>query len=200
MSEPKSGTKAEPKGETKAKKAGGQQAAPAGPDLKAAATELVTRAFNKQQPGVVDEQAHADCVFHIPGAGEGAIDKRTLDVAGFKKFLRARYSALPDMQLEMSDLMRDGDQLAARTELTGTQQGRMFGAPPTGRWIQAEGMLMFTYDADGKLIELRQDFDDVEVMVQLGIMAPARTGPMGILTHSVTSAARFAGLRRKARR
>jgi predicted ester cyclase len=165
----------------------------AGHGLKDIAGEFIDRAFNQQELDVVDKIAHPDCRYSVQA-------QPPLGNAEFMSFIRRQARGMPDMRVEILDAIEDGDLVALRTSLSGTHKGELMRTPPTGRRLRIEEMVLLRFDGDGRLRQYRQESDYVEMMVQIGIMPPARTGTLGMVGHAVSSAVRFARLKRKARR
>ncbi len=67
-------------------------------------------------------------------------------------FTAAFYQAFPDGRYEVEDMVAEGDKVAIRWKMRGTQTGPMFGLPPTGKVVEFVGMDMWRF-ADGKLAE-----------------------------------------------
>ena len=71
---------------------------------------------------------------------------------GIKRFSRKLRSAYPDYRIAVEDVIADGDRVAARWTLRGTQRGELLGIPPTGQptTVQGVGWLRL---AGGKIAE-----------------------------------------------
>ncbi len=68
-----------------------------------------------------------DFVEHQGGPGFPDTKEGTLD------FFRALRDAFPDLQMDVEDLIADGDKTVARVVTRGTHRGTFMGIPPTGR-------------------------------------------------------------------
>lgn len=78
----------------------------------------------------------------------------------------------PDVRMTIDQLVADGDIVAARVTSTGTNLGPLNGMmPPTGRTFTSQQSHWFRV-ADGKLAEHWANRDDLEAMLQLGIIVP----------------------------
>ena len=71
---------------------------------------------------------------------------------GIKRFSRKLRSAYPDYRIAVEDVIADGDRVAARWTLRGTQRGELLGIPPTGQPTTVEGVGWLRF-ADGKIAE-----------------------------------------------
>jgi predicted ester cyclase len=63
----------------------------------------------------------------------------------------------------------DSDRVVVRFTLTGTHQGDFLGIPPTQKSFEA-GAIAILRIADGRVAELRAQFDQVGMLQQLGVM------------------------------
>ena len=73
---------------------------------------------------------------------------------------------IPDLKARIEDVAADGDRVYARLTVTGTNSGRFFGAPPTGRSYEAS---MFDYARieDGRIVERIQQSDTLSQLTQM---------------------------------
>jgi predicted ester cyclase len=73
---------------------------------------------------------------------------------------------IPDLRARIEDLVSEGDKVHARLTVTGTNSGRFFGAPPTGRSYEAS---MFDYAKieDGRIVERIQQSDALSQLTQM---------------------------------
>lgn len=108
-----------------------------------------------------------DAVFH------GFPPAFTPDRNGIAEFFRALRAGVPDATIAAEDLLCDGDRAAVRFTLTGTHTGELFGAPPSGAHIEAEGITIVRFSGD-RVVERWNRLDDVAFLTQIGLM-PART-------------------------
>lgn len=91
---------------------------------------------------------------------------------GHKGFAAAFYQAFPDMKHTLREAVADGDHVALRFVITGTNTESFMGGPATGKAIELEVISLVTV-ADGKVTELRSQFDQMGLLQQLG-MAPGQ--------------------------
>jgi predicted ester cyclase len=108
-----------------------------------------------------------------------AIGERSLDVldevaAGeFAELARAWVSpfqsAFPDFEMELVDLIAEGDKVVALFKCSGTHRGEWLGVPATGRrFVGVEEVYIFDV-RDGKLVSARGVEDNLSRLLQLGI-------------------------------
>ena len=95
-----------------------------------------------------------DFVDHTPQPGQ------TPDIEGFIASLRENAAvfatAFPDPHIVVSDIVAEGETVAVRAAIEGTQVGPLWGLPPTGRTLPVTAMT-FAHFQDGKVIELWQE-------------------------------------------
>jgi len=73
---------------------------------------------------------------------------------------------IPDLNARIDDLVCENDKVYERLTLTGTNTGRFFGAPPTGRAYEVS---MFDYAGleDGRIVERIQQSDTLSQLKQM---------------------------------
>jgi steroid delta-isomerase-like uncharacterized protein len=75
----------------------------------------------------------------------------------------------PDMHVDITGMLSDGDWVAASFDATGTNTGPMMGHPPTGKRMKMSGVGLFRIK-DGKVSENRVVADFLGMMQQLGFV------------------------------
>jgi predicted ester cyclase len=88
---------------------------------------------------------------------------------GFKHLTMAFRSAFPGMQIEIEDLLAEGDKVAARMHFRGTNSGSFQGMPPTGKAVDAIGTGIFRV-VDGKVTDNWVNMDMLGLLQQLGVV------------------------------
>ncbi|HLF78814.1 MAG TPA: ester cyclase [Dehalococcoidia bacterium] len=73
-------------------------------------------------------------------------------VSGFLNLLR---TALPDLHIEVEDAFATDDRVALRLTFSGTHEGELLGAAPTGKRIAFTGVNLYRLE-DGKIAETWQ--------------------------------------------
>jgi predicted ester cyclase len=105
--------------------------------------------FGDSEPGVVDGPSH---------------------IAAVVASLRTQH---PDLVVTVEDIAVDGDHVALRAHVTGTNLGSINGiVPPTGRTFASQQSHWFVVH-DQRLAEHWATRDDLTAMLQLGLVAPA---------------------------
>jgi predicted ester cyclase len=98
---------------------------------KTLALRLWEEGWNKGHLDVVDEVLAPD-----------ALDRHQHDDADFrghlKGVIREFRTGFPDLHTKVEDIVAEGDRLAMRVILTGTQDGPFLGVAPTGKKVEVE--------------------------------------------------------------
>lgn len=111
---------------------------------------------------IVDELAAPDIVVSYP------IPPEPLHGAeAFKAFLTEFIAGLPDAVVTVDDTVAEGDKVACRWTVRGTQDGPLFGFPPSGRSVQISGFTFYRI-SDGKVVEEMGMGNALGLMQQLG--------------------------------
>jgi len=95
----------------------------------------------------------------IPSGMEGAKAAHRIMLAGF-----------PDYQTVIDDLVAEGDKVAARITMSGTNTGNFMGIPPTGKHVSFTGIYIARI-ANGKIVEHWGEEDAVSLLQQLGALS-----------------------------
>ncbi|PQO48007.1 ester cyclase [Blastopirellula marina] len=102
--------------------------------------------WNQRCDKAIHEIAASDAVAHL----ESGVDIKNADV--FKSFRDNLLSALPDLKMEVEDIVAEGNAAVVRWNFVGHHQGNGFGFQPTGRQITARGLTWFRFE-EGKIVE-----------------------------------------------
>jgi predicted ester cyclase len=76
--------------------------------------------------------------------------------------------AFPDWHSELHLLVGEDDIVAERFTASGTHQGEMLGAPPTGNTVSLKGINIFRL-SNGRVVEWWSRLDELGLSRQLGI-------------------------------
>jgi steroid delta-isomerase-like uncharacterized protein len=127
--------------------------------------KAVARAvFDAFNTGDLDELADvvaADAVDHDPYnpyAEEG--------LEGLKKMIGMYRQAFPDLSLTIQDQIAEGDKVVTRWTATGTHQGELMGAAPTGKTTSVGGVGIDRIQ-NGQVVEAWGYWDALGMMQQL---------------------------------
>jgi len=88
---------------------------------------------------------------------------------GFKQLSMIFRSAFPGFHTEIEDLLAEGDKVATRFRLRGTNTGSFQGMPPTGRAIDIIATGIFRV-VDGRVTDNWVNIDALGLMQQLGVV------------------------------
>jgi predicted ester cyclase len=78
------------------------------------------------------------------------------------------WETFPDYHEEMLAIVVEGDRAAVHLRITGTQQGAWGPLPATGRRVEFEEMILFTFGPDGRVVRQRGIADNLTALNQLG--------------------------------
>jgi predicted ester cyclase len=118
--------------------------------------------LNRGDISGADEAFAPDCVIHITGSPVA-----DLDLAGFKQMVGGLLAAFPDLHFTIEDQIIAGDKVALRWVAVGTNTGPVGAAPPTGKSIRVEGLILDRV-ADGRVAERWEQWDQPAMLRQLG--------------------------------
>ena len=94
------------------------------------------------------------------------------DVEHVKQFVSMVMQAFPDLHYTVEDLIAEGDKVAARLTISGTQHGAFMGIPATGKHATISDIEIFRI-VDGKGVETWVQADYLGLMQQLGVVPAA---------------------------
>jgi predicted ester cyclase len=119
--------------------------------------------FSQNNLDVLDELIASDFTDHNPNPGQGP------GLEGLKQFISSMHTALPDLQVNVEDMIAEGDKVVARLRISGTHQGEFMGIAPTGNQVTFTGIDILRI-ADGKVVEHWGNVDELGMLRQLGVI------------------------------
>ena len=128
-----------------------------------AVARAVFDVFNGGDPDALDDVVSADSVDHDPynpHAGEGR--------EGLKKTIAMYRHGFPDLHISIDDQIAEGDKVVTRWTGTGTHQGDLMGAPPTGKSSTVTGIGIDRIE-NGQIVEAWGNWDTLGMFQQLGL-------------------------------
>jgi steroid delta-isomerase-like uncharacterized protein len=137
-----------------------------------AAARRVLEAWNQGNFGVLDEVCASGYVDHDLAMHE--------DISGLeaqKERIRGYRMAMPDLEVVIDDLIASGDRVVTRWHVSGTDDGGVMGNPPTHSRMNITGMSIDRFDADGRLAETWDEWDNLAFMQQLGLAPSMEEAP-----------------------
>jgi steroid delta-isomerase-like uncharacterized protein len=130
----------------------------------AIARRLADEVFSKGDMRSFDDILADNYVNHnIPVPGVPATK------AGFREVVLATRKAFPDVHVNVKDVVSEGDFVVFRDAVTATSRGEFFGVPANGKsldWTE----IHFLRIANGKIVEHWTNFDQVKILMQLGVI------------------------------
>jgi predicted ester cyclase len=88
---------------------------------------------------------------------------------GHEAFATAFYSAFPDLSHTIHETVGDDNAVTVRFTIRGQHTGDFMGIPPTRKSFEA-GAIAILHIVDGKVTELRGQFDQFGMLRQLGVV------------------------------
>jgi len=131
---------------------------------KTVAHRLADEVFSQGNMQTFDEifaDAYVNHTMPVPGL-PGTKD-------GFKQVVLATRSAFPDVQVDVQDVVAEGDVAVFRDVVHATSRGEFMGVPPNGKrleWTETH----FLRIVNGKIVEHWANFDQVGILRQLGVI------------------------------
>jgi steroid delta-isomerase-like uncharacterized protein len=130
---------------------------------------LTRRFFEERNKGkaaavaVIDETCATNMVFH------NSTGRDIYGLKDFQQYYSELFSAYPDIHFTIDDMITEGNKVATRYTMTGTNKGEFMGIPPTnkkmGVWV-----IEIDHVARGKIVEGWLRFDTMGWMQQLGVV------------------------------
>ena len=116
-------------------------------------------------------------VFEALGKGDLAAAQKVLGPAlkeGGAVSAKAAERALPDIRIQLEDMIAEDDKVVARWTVTGTQKGpamhSVFGnVKATGKQLNVEGITILRFER-GRIVETWGVTDELGAAVQLGLV------------------------------
>ena len=127
-------------------------------DDKEIVEEVYTEAFSRGNLDILDRYVKEDYVNHnrLPGSAPGR--------AGLKATMGALRRVIPDLRYVIEDLVGEGDRVAVRARMEGTDQGGIGGRPPTGRAFSVLSLAVIRFEEH--MVAERWGLHDVEEMTR----------------------------------
>jgi steroid delta-isomerase-like uncharacterized protein len=117
--------------------------------------------WNQGNLNLIDELVSSDFVNHSPPPG------LPTDREGFKQFVMLYRTAFPDVNINIEDIIAEGDRVMIRWTATGTHKGKLMDIEPTNKYVTVTGMSENRISG-GKVVEQWNEFDDMGMLQQIG--------------------------------
>ena len=125
---------------------------------KATARSYFEEVVNRGNMSAADTIFASEVQFHYPlGVLSGA--------DAVKEYLAAVRTAFPDIHFTVADVVAEGERVAVRWMLAGTQTGAFRGKAPTGQKVSIPGLTLF-HVVNGKIQEMWIAFDPARLIKQ----------------------------------
>jgi steroid delta-isomerase-like uncharacterized protein len=128
---------------------------------KAIVRRIIDEVWAKGKLEVIDELCSNDFVDHDFKAPLGPGKQ------GFKNLVMMFRNAMPDLSAKIDVLVSDGERVACRLTFGGTQDGPIFGFPPSHKFAPVPQLSMF-HIVDGKVVEMWHNADALGWLHYLG--------------------------------
>ena len=106
----------------------------------------------------------SDYIAHFPG------HPPLRGIEAFRQFTSGFFTAFPDLQTTIEDLIAEGDKVAIRQTWRGTHTGVFLGIPPTGKQVTFTSTEFYRVSG-GKLAEEWIELDMLGLLQQLGVIS-----------------------------
>lgn len=133
---------------------------------KAASRSWYLDIFNQGNLDLADAITTADYTNHNPYAPPGGFG---VGPQATKNVVTLYRTAFPDIHFTVEDQIAEGDTVATRWTVSGTNTGSLNGMPPTGKQAVIGGISIDRY-VDGKMAETRVCFDMLGLLQQIGVI------------------------------
>lgn len=119
--------------------------------------------FNKGDQAALNDLVAADFVDHNPFPGQGP------DREGLRQFVQTFRGPLPDLRVEIQDMIAQGDKIAVRWTARATHKGDFLQIPATGKQVTISGIDIMRI-ADGKIAEHWGHQDQLGFVREIGVL------------------------------
>ena len=87
---------------------------------------------------------------------------------GVKQLVEGFHAGIPDMTLQIEDVIAEGEKVLVRLRAKGTHDGDLMGVPPTGRPIDIDVLDLLQF-REGILVEQWALIDNLGMLRQIGV-------------------------------
>lgn len=129
---------------------------------KALAQDYFEKLVNVHNLAAIDELFDPGIDFHDPAIPGGSIS----GLDGVRFFFTTFFTAFPDVQFTILDLLAEDDSASARFSWTATHRGKFLDIVPTHKQVTVPGTNIF-HIKDGKIAEVRVCMDTLLFVKQL---------------------------------
>jgi serine phosphatase RsbU (regulator of sigma subunit) len=133
---------------------------PTDEENKAIFRRYVEEVFNRVNLEIADE-IFDRYLAHQPNGS--VLERGPEDV---KRFIGEFHSAFQDLHCAIEDQIAEDDRVMTRWTIRGTHQGEFRGMAPTGEEIEINGIGIFRFSPEGKVVESWDSYDQLNIMRQ----------------------------------
>jgi len=132
-------------------------------DVKALMHRFYDEVVNAHNLDAVDDMVSANFVEHevFPGLPN--------DASAVKAFFGMMFEAFPDLRIEATDLIAEGDKVVSRCTMSGTHKGTFMDIPATGKRFEIAAIDIIRFEGE-KAAEHWGVTDQMAMMQQLGVV------------------------------
>ena len=123
--------------------------------------ERYLKGLNDHDPDPVDGSVAVGYVDHDHFVADGREANRA--------FWSSFFTAFPDIEATMDDLVVAGDRVVGRFTYRGTHAGPLYGMPPTGRPIEMRSIDIWRTQ-NGEFVEHWDELNYLELFQQIGVI------------------------------
>jgi steroid delta-isomerase-like uncharacterized protein len=127
---------------------------------------MIDQVWNERRIDLIEEFFTEDIIHHVVGSPSSS------GLEELKETTAMSLNAFPNLRLTFEDEIAQGDKVAARWTMTGTQKGELFGIPATGKRLTQSGVTFYRL-SNAKIAELWFLADNLGMMQQLGVIPQA---------------------------
>ncbi|WP_227354104.1 ester cyclase [Haladaptatus salinisoli] len=114
----------------------------------------------------IDDLVADDFVYHNP-----MVSREVRGADEYRAMAERLRSAFSNLDMEIDELVAEGDAVATRYTTRGTHTGEIVGVEPTNKDIEVTGILIDHFE-DGKIKERRVNDDALGLFTQIGAVDP----------------------------
>jgi len=119
--------------------------------------------FNQGNSAAVNDLVASDFVDHNPFPGQAP------NREGLAQFVNMFHTPLPDLKVEIQDMIAQGDKVAVRWQARATHKGTFLQIPSTGKQVTISGLDIMRI-ADGKIVEHWGFQDQLGFVKEIGVL------------------------------
>jgi steroid delta-isomerase-like uncharacterized protein len=135
---------------------------------RALVVNFIEQVFNEGDSAAAGDYVTEAYLQNTPGVESG--------IAALQASVDMFHAAFPDIQYTVTHLGAEGDLVAARLVITGTQDGEFMGIPASGRRVSAAAINFWRVE-DGLLAEHWEVVDTLTFLQQLGVIPGGQEAP-----------------------